>query len=415
MRIPFSPPFIDEEIVQEVTDTLRSGWITTGPKVRALEAEIAAMVGARNALCCNSATAGLMLVLKWFGVGPGDEVVVPAYTYCATALAVVHLGARPVLADVEDDFNLSPATVRKLITPRTKAIVAVDIAGWPCDYAALAAMLGEPETISRFTPDNEVQHAFGRPLLVSDSAHALGAVYEGRPFGTQADFSVFSFHAVKNLTTAEGGCIVSAESIPVDRDAVFKRLRLMTLNGQTRDAFTKTQTSSWRYDIVLPGFKMNMPDVCAAIGLAQMRNYASELLPRRRAIVDRYREALAAMPWAWLPPIEDERRSSSRHLFMLRVHGIDEADRDRMIDFCFQRGVAVNVHFVPLTQLTWFKENGHSERDTPNAVRLSSCEITLPVYPQLTDAEVDLVVATIRAAYEEIVGAAVASRVNIAS
>ncbi len=408
-RIPFSPPYIDDDVITEVVDTLRSGWITTGPKCRMLENRIADFVGAEHAVCCNSATSGLMLALSWFGIGPGDEVVVPAYTYCATALAVVHLGARPVLADVEDDFNLSPRTIRGLINERTKAVIGVDIAGWPCDYPAIRDLLASPQITASFQPRTDEQRALGRILLVSDAAHALGATLDGEPLGTQADFTVFSFHAVKNLTTAEGGCVVPGKQLQPGSDEVSARLRLMAFSGQTRDAFAKTQTANWRYDIVLPGFKMNLPDVCAAIGLAQLRRYESELLPRRRRIVDRYYNAFSSLPWAWLPPVKDARRSSSRHLFMLRIRGLDEAERDRMLDYCFERGVSVNVHFRPLPQLTYFRNTGHREADTPNSVRLSACEITLPVYPQLTDADIDLIVATVCEAYIKVSGVAVAS------
>lgn len=391
MPIPFSPPYIDEQVEAEVLDSLRSGWITTGPKVRALEEETAKLAGVEKALGCNSATSALMLVLHWYGVGRGDEVIVPAYTYCATALAVLHVGATPVMVDVGEDFNMDPAKVRAAITPRTRAIIPVDIAGWPCDYAALRALLEEDHIKGMFTPRGVVQERLGRVLLLSDAAHSIGARYAGKPAAAWSDITVFSFHAVKNVTTAEGGVICLNLPAPFDNAAVYATLRLWSLNGQTKDAFTKSQGGSWRYDIVYPGFKMNMPDLCAAVGLAQIRRYEAHLLPARQRIFRRYHELFAPYAWAQLPLLEDERRVSSAHLYPLRIRGISEARRDAIIDAMAAAGIAVNVHFIPLPLLTVFRERGYDIADYPVAFDNYSRVISLPIYPQLRDEQVERV------------------------
>lgn len=390
-NIPFSPPYIDEYVEAEVLDSLRSGWITTGPKVRALEEETARLAGVGKALGCNSATSALMLVLHWYGVGRGDEVIIPAYTYCATALAVMHLGATPVMVDVGEDFNIDAARVRAAITPRTRAIIPVDIAGWPCDYAALRAFLEEDTIRGLFVPRGEVQQRLGRPLLLADAAHSIGSRYAGQPAARQSDITVFSFHAVKNVTTAEGGVICLNLPAPFDNAEIYATLRLWSLNGQTRDAFTKSQGGSWRYDIVYPGFKMNMPDICAAIGLAQIRQYEDHLLPARRRIFARYGELFAPYPWAQLPPLEDALRQSSAHLYPLRIRGITEAQRDAIIDRMAAAGIAVNVHFIPLPLLTVFRERGYDITHFPVAYDNYSREISLPIYPQLNDVQVERV------------------------
>jgi dTDP-4-amino-4,6-dideoxygalactose transaminase len=391
MTIPFSPPYIDEHVEAEVLDSLRSGWITTGPKVRALEEETARLAGVEKALGCNSATSALMLVLHWYGVGRGDEVIVPAYTYCATALAVMHVGATPVMVDVGEDFNMDMVKVRAAITPRTKAIIPVDIAGWPCDYAALRAILAEEEVKAKFAPRGKMQEQLGRPLLLADAAHSIGSRYDGHPAARQSDITVYSFHAVKNVTTAEGGVICLNLPAPFDNAGIYATLRLWSLNGQTKDAFTKSQGGSWRYDIVYPGFKMNMPDICAAIGLAQIRQYEDHLLPARRRIFARYGELFAPHPWAQLPPLEEARRLSSAHLYPLRIRGISEARRDAIIDRMSAAGIAVNVHFIPLPMLTVFRERGYDIADFPVAYDNYSREISLPIYPQLSDEQVERV------------------------
>lgn len=385
MNIPFSPPYIDEDVIAEVTDSLRSGWITTGPKVLQLENEVAAYCSAEKALAVNSATSAMMLVLHWFGVTRGDEVIVPAYTYCATALAVMHIGATPIMVDCGPDFNIGAEKIKLAITPKTKAVITVDIGGWPCDYTTIKKVIEDAGV--QFVPANEKQKALGRLLIMADAAHSFGAVYNNTVIGTLADISVFSFHAVKNVTTAEGGIICLNMPQPFNNTEVYKTLRLWSLNGQTKDAFTKSKAGGWRYDIVYPGFKMNMPDVLAAIGLAQVRKYDSLLLKERRRVFDAYTNVFKNIAWAIIPVFEKEGCSSSYHLYPLRINKITEQQRDEIIDKITARGVAVNVHFIPMPMLTVFKNAGYKIEDYPQAYLLYSGEISLPVYPQLSNSQ----------------------------
>lgn len=405
MKIPFSPPFINDEVIAEVTDSLRSGWITTGPKVKALENLSAELSEVPNCLCVNSATSAMMLVLHWFGIGRGDEVIVPAYTYSATALAVMHIGATPVMVDVEKDFTISAEGIARKITEKTKAIVPVDIAGWPCDYEKIWEVVNRPEVQAKFRPVSERQKQLGRMLLMSDAAHSVGATFHGRPSAIQSDITVYSYHAVKNVTTAEGGAILINMPEPFVNADVYAQLRLWSLNGQTKDAFTKSQAGGWRYDIVYPGFKMNMPDVLAAIGLTQLKSYIKELLPERRRIYTHYHEAFGAFSWAELPPLEDASRCSSFHLYPLRIKGITEEQRDRMIDLITESGVAVNVHFIPMPMLTVFKDRGYDIADYPVAFDNYSREISLPIYPQLTTEAVNYIIENVALAYQKIMPA----------
>lgn len=399
MKIPFSPPFIDEDVLAEVKDTLESGWITTGPKVKKLEKETANLALVDYALCVNSATSGLMLAMSWFGIGSGDEVIVPAYTYCATALAVIHLGATPVMVDIQDDFTIDVKDVERKITTKTKAIIPVDIAGWPADYDALNQLIMRKDIITKFDARNEKQRMLGRLLLLSDAAHSLGAVYKGLPVGRLADLTVFSFHAVKNVTTAEGGCIAINLPKQLDHFEVYSMMRLMTLNGQTKDAFTKTNLGGWRYDIILPGFKMNMPDVCAAIGLAQIRKYKSIILPERKRVADLYAKLLNNYDWIKLPEMISNGRESSYHIYPIRIIGIDENQRDAIIENMSEKGVVVNVHFIPMPMLTLFKTMGYNINDYPAALKNYSCEISLPIYPQLTPEHIEYITKVMLESY----------------
>ena len=306
--IPFSPPYVDEDVIKEVLDSLNSGWITTGPKVKALEKEVGKLTGAENVLCVNSATSAMMLVLHWFGIGKGDEVIIPAYTYCATALAVMHLGAKPVMADVGTDFNININEIKKLISPRTKAIVPVDLAGYPCDYDEIYNIVNDEEIRKIFISTNEVQRMLGRILIMSDAAHSIGAIYKNKPSGSLCDVSVFSFHAVKNVTTAEGGAICLNLPGKFNNEDIYNWLRLLSLNGQTKDAFTKALGGNWRYDIVYPGFKINLSDLCAAVGLSQIRKYTSDLLLRRKEIFNKYNVGLKCKDWAELPPSKTDEK-----------------------------------------------------------------------------------------------------------
>ena len=385
MKIPFSPPYIDEAVINEVVDSLRSGWITSGPKVKALEEEIKSFSGAKEVLCVNSWTSGAIMMLRWLGVKEGDEVIVPAYTYSATALAVLHAGAKPVMVDSGTDFNISVEAVRKAITSKTKAIIPVDIAGFPCDYEKIMALVQE------------------RILVMNDAAHSLGARYSSRQrTGCETDIAIFSLHAVKNVTTAEGGAICLNLPNPFDNAELYKELRMMSLNCQTKDAFSKSKAGGWRYDIVGFGMKINMADVNAAIGLAQIREY-SELLKERKRVFDTYNNAFSACDWAIVPPSVDGEKESSYHIYALRVKGFTEEQRDRMIDEIAKSEVAVNVHFIPMPMLSFFKSMGYDIKDYPQAYQNFKSEISLPIYPQLDSEKLKFIIDTVKAAYTTVI------------
>lgn len=402
MTIPFSPPYIDDDVKREVMDTLESGWITSGKKVLALEKEVAHYTGVDHVACVNSATSGLMLMLHWYGVGRGDEVLIPAYTYAATALAVMHVGATPVMVDCCTDFNIDPSRLKKLITSKTKAIIPVDIAGWPCDYRAIQHAV--EETRSLFVPKGEHQKKLGRIMVLSDAAHSIGSTYQGKPSAQAADITVFSFHAVKNITTAEGGAICVNLPFEFDREAVYKQLKLWSLNGQTKDALSKTMGAGWKYDIVYPGFKMNMPDICAAIGLAQLRKYG-KILNERRRVYNYYQTRFGEHAWAELPPSDNQRATSSYHLFALRIQGINEAQRDEIIDQITHKGVSVNVHFQPLPLLSVFRDRGYDISEFEIAYDSYAREISLPIYPELDTHKLDYILECVLNAYQQVVHA----------
>ena len=402
MNIPFSPPYIDDSVIAEVTDSLRSGWITTGPKVKALEAEIEKLSGTERALCVNSWTTGAIMVLRWLGVKPGDEVIIPAYTYCATALAVLWAGATPVMADSGEDLNISVEAIRRAITPRTKAIIPVDIAGWPCDYLAIMALVQEPEIKALFQPTSPVMEKMGRITVINDSAHSIGSRYKDRYSGTETDIAIFSLHAVKNITTAEGGAICLNMPAPFDNEELYNELRLKSLNCQTKDAFTKSKAGGWRYDIVGMGMKANMADVNAAIGLAQIRQYDLMLRERKR-IFQTYDELFGRQPWAILPASHEGCRESSYHVYALRIRDISEEQRDAIISEISKSHVAVNVHFIPLPMLTQFRNMGYDISDYPQAYRNFAHEISLPCYPQLDDEQVRFVADTVIKAYQTVI------------
>lgn len=399
--IPFSPPYISDGVIEEVVQSLKSGWITTGPKVKMLEEELSSFLEVPNVLCVNSWTSGTIMILRWLGLNEGDEVIIPAYTYSATALAVIHAGGTPVMVDVGDDFNMDIKKVEEAITAKTKAIMPVDFAGLPCDYNALNLLVRDKKIMGLFEASSEIQEQLGRILVLSDAAHSLGATYSGLPMGNHADITVFSLHAVKNITTAEGGAIVINMPEGFDNDELYKELRMMTLNCQTKDAFNKSKAGGWRYDIVGLGMKINMADVNAAIGLAQMREY-SDLLKRREEIFSRYLNGFSGYEW-FVPPIkEDSDRKSSFHIFPLRINGISESDRDGIIDEITKEEIAVNVHFIPLPMLSFFKEQGFKIEDYPNSFKNYATEISLPIYPQLQDEQVDLIIDSVVNAYSEI-------------
>lgn len=402
MDIPFSPPYIDQAVISEVISSLNSGWITTGPKVKALEESIAQYTGIPNVLCVNSWTSGAILMLKWLGIKDGDEVIVPAYTYSATALAVLHCGAKPVMVDVTPDFVISVEAIRKVITSKTKAILPVDIAGWPCDYRSIMELVSHHDNIALFHPESEIQKLLGRIMVIADSAHSFGAFQNGKSVASYCDVSIFSLHAVKNLTTAEGGAICLNLPDPFNNEDLYKHLRMMTLNGQTKDAFTKTKAGGWRYDIVMPGLKINMPDICAAIGLAQIHQY-NYLLAERKRVFQRYSDLLGKFSWVQVPPQDNEFQKSSYHLYALRIWNITENQRDAMIEEITKAEIAVNVHFIPMPMLSLFKGLGYKIEDYPVAYDNYSREISLPIYPQLTNEQVDYIVENIVKAYKVVI------------
>lgn len=404
MKISFSPPYIDQDVINEVTDALRSGWITTGPKCKALEAEIQSLTGAGAVLTVNSWTSGALLCLKWLGLQAGDEVIIPAYTYAATALAVIHAGGTPVMVDSTEDFNISVEAIERAITPKTKAIIPVDIAGLPCDYSAINTLVRRPDIVAKFCPTSEVQEQLQRILVLNDAAHSIGARYSADTMtGSCTDIAIFSLHAVKNITTAEGGAICLNLPHPFENTKLYNELRMMSLNCQTKDAFTKTKAGNWRYDIIGPGLKMNMADINAAIGLAQIRKL-SYLQEERRRVFQRYVQAFEDKPWAIVPPETEGERESSCHIFALRIKGCNEAQRDAMIEAISKQDVAVNVHFVPLPMLTYFKQLGYDISQYPIAYQNYASEISLPIYPQLTDSMVDQVIESVIQAYEQVLG-----------
>ena len=391
MRVEFSPPDITDAECQEVVAALRSGWITTGPRTKALEKQVAERCGTTRAACLNSATASLELTLRVLGVGPGDEVIVPAYTYTASASPVVHVGATPVLVDAgeaDGGYGLDPSVLAGAITPRTKAVIPVDIGGRMCDYAALHEVVDSQR--HRFAVSNQVQEALGRIALVADGAHSFGAQRDGMPSGSAADFTTFSFHAVKNLTTAEGGAVTWRPELGLDED-LYRQYMLLSLHGQSKDALSKTRMGAWEYDVVSPAYKCNMTDVCAAIGLAQMTRYDS-MLERRRQIITRYDEALAPVGVTSLRHYED-RIVSSGHLYVANLPGLDQEGRNAFIEHMASADVACNVHYKPLPMLTAYRDLGFGIEDFPRAYNLYASEVSLPLHTSLSDEQVDYVIS----------------------
>ncbi|CAG5078060.1 DegT/DnrJ/EryC1/StrS family aminotransferase [Parvicella tangerina] len=393
--IPFSPPRIDDKTIASVTEALKSGWISTGPKTRLFEQQLATYLGTDEVVCLNSATAGLQLILHWLGIGEGDEVIVPAYTYTASVNVIVHTGATPVLVDVRrEDFNIDPEKVREAITEKTKAIIAVDIGGFPADYNELFGIVNNNAIKAKFKPGTDVQSAIGRIMVIADAAHSIGARYHDDYTGKQADMSSFSFHAVKNLTTAEGGAVVFNVSQWFNHSELKSKFKTSSLHGQNKDAFSKVQIGGWRYDVLEAGFKCNMTDLQAAIGLVELERY-EDTLQRRRDIFRNYSEALSSYEWAIIPNYISKYKCTSYHLYMLRIKGINETTRDKIIDEIGKNGVAVNVHYIPIPMLTFYKNLGYRIADYPVCYELFQNEISLPVYYNLTDEQVQTVVTTL--------------------
>ena len=389
MKIPFSPPDISDVEINEVCDALRSGWITTGPRTKELERQVAEYCGVDRAVCLNSQTACAEMALRVLGVGEGDEVITTAYTYTATASVVCHVGARLVLVDTaKDSCEIDYDKVAKAINENTKAIIPVDIAGIPCDYDRLFEIVEEKKHL--FRPNGKIQKALGRVAIMADTAHAFGARRQGRAVGSIADFSSFSFHAVKNLTTAEGGALTWRSIDGVSNDEIYKTLQLLSLHGQSKDALAKTQLGTWEYDIVGTWYKCNMTDIAAAIGLGQMKRYP-EMLARRREIIEKYDAALRPLGIKTLDHYTDSYESSG-HLYITRVPNITYEQRNEIIMKMAEREIACNVHYKPLPMHTAYKKMGFDIADYPNAYAFFENEITLPLHTSLTDEAVDFVI-----------------------
>ena len=399
--IPFSPPRIDQKIIDEVNEALRSGWITTGPRTKQFEKMITAYCGHEATLCVNSGSSGLELMLRWFGVGEGDEVIVPAYTYSATANVVIHCGAKPVFVDSGIDFNMDVEKLREAITPKTKVIMPVDLAGFPCDYDEINALVSENVIMKMFTANTPEQEKLGRILVLADAAHSLGAIYKGKRTGILSDITVFSFHAVKNLTTAEGGAVCLHLPQAFDNEEIYRSLCIKSLHGQTKDALTKSQAGNWRYDVIEAGYKYNMTDIQAAMGIVELSRYDGDMLARRKKIFDRYSKAFSRKDWAIIPVYETAEKRSSYHVYLLRINGIGETRRDQIISRIFEKQVSVNVHFIPLPMLSFYKNEGYNINDYPHSYDNFGRVISLPVYYDLTDEQVETVIQAVIESVEE--------------
>lgn len=416
IRIPFSPPDITEAEIAEVADALRSGWITTGPKTKQLERELADFLGTERVACLGSATAALECALRALGIGPGDEVITSAYTYTASCSPICHVDATPVLCDVAaGSYEMDYSQLERLITPRTKAIIPVDLGGVMCDYDALLTAIDAFG--GAWSPANARQEAIGRIAVVSDSAHALGSVRHGMRAGQVADLSTFSFHAVKNFTTAEGGAVTWRAGL-FDAEELYHEFMLMSLHGQSKDALAKTKAGAWEYDVAFPGWKCNMTDLQAGLGLAQMRRYPG-MLARRREMIARYQDNLADMDLSIMQHYraadgsdasrandaaaraDATQESSSGHLMLVRLNGREQAFRNRVIEHMAEAGVATNVHYQPLPLLTAYKNLGFDIADFPNAYAQFENEITLPLHTKLSDADIDEVSRALHAAYTQ--------------
>lgn len=402
-HISFAPPRVDDKIVEVVAKVLRSGWITTGPVTKALEEEVEKLAGIPRALCVNSATAGLELALRWLGVKAGDEVIVPAYTYCATANVVVHCGATPVMVDIcKDTMTIDPDKVEAAITPRTKAIMPVDFGGLPADYQELWDILQKEEVVAQFNPDGAVQKAFGRIVMLADAAHSVGAMYKGRSAASWADIAVFSFHAVKNLTTAEGGAICLNLPPTFEHDEVYQLLRTLSVHGQNKDALTKMSGNAWEYDVIEAGYKCNMPDVLAAIGLVEIKRYREETLVQRKKIMEAYTTALENYDRAILPVFLSASKTSSFHLYPLRIKDITIEERNQIIKMMYALGVSANVHYKPLPLLSVYQNRGYRLEDYPVAQSIWESEISLPVFFDLDEPKIQKVVSALVQATERV-------------
>lgn len=396
-NISFSPPDISEEEINEVVNTLKSGWITTGPKTKLFEKKIADYCNTSKAVCLSSATAAMEMTLRLLGIGPGDEVITCAYTYSASASVISHVGAKIVLVDSgKNSFHIDYNAIADAITEKTKVIIPVDIGGAMCNYDKIFQAVERKKDL--FCPSNDIQKAFGRVIVLADAAHSIGATYKGKMSGEAADFTSFSFHAVKNLTTAEGGAVTWRDIAGIDNEEIYKQYMLLSIHGQSKDALSKNELGSWEYDIVAPHYKCNMTDIMASLGLAQFRRYPG-ILERRKEIIEMYDQLLGELDVTSMRHY-DENRKSCGHLYLLRLNGKDEGFRNEVIMRMAEKSIATNVHYKPLPMHTAYKNLGFRIEDYPNAFDMYRNEITLPLHTLLTDAEIEYVVTSLK----EIIG-----------
>lgn len=394
MRIEFSPPDITQLEIDEVVDTLKSGWITTGPKTKRLEQELSVFTNTDKTVCLNSATAAMELTLRLLGVGARDEVITCAYTYTASASVIHHVGAKIVLVDCnKEDKFMDLDALENAITEKTKVIIPVDLAGKPCKYDEIFEIVERKKSL--FKPNNKLQEKIGRVIVMADAAHSLGAVYKGKPSGSIADFTCFSFHAVKNFTVAEGGSVTWNRNLGLNDDEVYREFQLLSLHGQSKDALSKTKLGSWEYDIVAPNYKCNLTDIASGIGLAQLKRYPS-LLKRRFEIVERYNKGFEGTRIKPFIHFEEDRKSCC-HLYIVNIEGASEEDRNEIIVKMAERGIATNVHYKPLPMHTAYKNLGFDIKDYPNSFDNYKSEITLPLHTLLTDEQVDYIIENLKA------------------
>lgn len=389
-NIKFSPPDIGEKEIEEVVDTLKSGWITTGPKTKLFEEEISKYCNSDKTVCLNSATAAMELALRLFDIGPGDEVITSVYTYSASASVALHCGANIVLVDTKPgSFNIDPKKVEEAITEKTKVIIPVDIGGYPADYDEIFEIVERKKHM--FKPKvGTYQEKLGRIMILADAAHSFGSTYKGEKVGSIADFTSFSFHAIKNLTTAEGGALTWCNKKWADSEVMYKELMLLALHGQNKDALAKMKAGAWKYDILIPGYKCNMTDIMASIGLAQLRRYDEEILQKKKEIVSWYEKELKELSEKIELPIFKENNSEScRHLYMIRLKNREEDFRDRVIEYLAEEGIATNVHFQPLALFTAYKRLGFDIKDFPNAYNMYTNEISLPIHDFISKEDVE--------------------------
>lgn len=392
MKVPFCLPYIDKEVNQEVSSCLNdTGWLTTGPKVKLFEDEITKLCKTSSTICVNSWTSGMLLLIRWLELEEEDEIIIPTYTYAASAFSVINSRVKCVFVDVKSDYTINIDEVEKAITKNTKAIMPVDLGGLPADYIALNDLLLKKSIKNKFIPKTDFQRKIGRPIIISDAAHSIGSLINGKPTPLYTDFSVFSFHSVKNITTGEGGAITFKIFNKLEDGLILKELRLLSLNGQNKTAFEKNSLGGWKYDIITNGLKVNMPDINAAIGLAQIKKYKKTLLPERESLFLKYNSVLSKYSWAILPKFSFDNRKSSFHLYQLRIKNFQEKQRDELIRRLTNLDIGVNVHYIPLPILSYFKSIGLDIQDFPTSYHLYKNEISLPIYNNLKFESVDYV------------------------